>query len=234
MLAVFIDIPKHQISFPFNCPGVCLKIGAFSVNQEIKTHLGLDLQGGTQLILRMQTEKLPIGTTTPQSDLQTQAISVIDRRINGLGVSEPVIQGLGDDKILLELPGIEDLAQANDLATRQAFLEVKVPDKDHPGQKLHFKRVAAGEGGYSTFADANGWTMTEATLGQPSAFRYGRFFANLALNGLHLVLWFLCLWLLLRFQWPHALGLAAALWLVTTLTLLWYLLPQAGAAAGAR
>ena len=134
VLAVFIDIPKHQISFPFNCPGVCLKIGAFSVNQEIKTHLGLDLQGGTQLILRMQTEKLPIGTTTPQSDLQTQAISVIDRRINGLGVSEPVIQGLGDDKILLELPGIEDLAQANDLATRQAFLEVKVPDKDHPGQ----------------------------------------------------------------------------------------------------
>ena len=27
VLAVFIDIPKHQISFPFNCPGVCLKIG---------------------------------------------------------------------------------------------------------------------------------------------------------------------------------------------------------------
>ena len=59
VLAVFIDIPKHQISFPFNCPGVCLKIGDLSVNQEIKTHLGLDLQGGTQLILRMQTEKLP-------------------------------------------------------------------------------------------------------------------------------------------------------------------------------
>ncbi len=133
VLAVFIDIPKHQFSFPFNCPGICLKIGSFQVNQEIKTHLGLDLQGGTQLILRMQMEKLPAGVTTPQSELQTQAIRVIDRRINSLGVSEPVIQGLGDDKVLVQLPGIDDLQQANDLVTRQAFLEIKIPDKDKPG-----------------------------------------------------------------------------------------------------
>jgi preprotein translocase subunit SecD len=134
VLAVFIDIPKHQFSFPFNCPGVCLKIGDFQVNQEIKTHLGLDLQGGTQLILRMQLDRLPPGVTTPQAELQRQAIRVIERRINSLGVSEPVIQGLGDDKILLELPGIDDLQQANEVATRQAFLEIKVPDKDNPGQ----------------------------------------------------------------------------------------------------
>ena len=133
LAAIFVDIPKHQFSFPFNCPGICLKFGDFSVNQEIKTHLGLDLQGGTQLILRMQLERLPAGSTTSQGVLQAQAIRVIERRINGLGVSEPVIQGLGDDKILLELPGVDDLQQANDLATRQAFLEVKVPDKNAPG-----------------------------------------------------------------------------------------------------
>ena len=133
ILAIFVDIPKHQFSFPFNCPGVCLKIGDFTVNQEIKTHLGLDLKGGTQLVLRLQTEKLPVGVTTPLSELQTQAIRVIERRINSLGVSEPVIQGLGDDKLLLELPGVDDIQQANDIATRQAFLEIKVPDKDKPG-----------------------------------------------------------------------------------------------------
>ena len=133
ILAIFVDIPKHQFSFPFNCPGVCLKIGDFSVNQEIKTHLGLDLKGGTQLVLRLQTERLPVGVTTPLSELQTQAIRVIERRINSLGVSEPVIQGLGDDKLLLELPGVDDIQQANDIATRQAFLEIKVPDKDKPG-----------------------------------------------------------------------------------------------------
>ena len=134
VLAIFVDIPKHQFSFPFNCPGVCLRIGDFQVNQEIKTHLGLDLQGGTQLILRMQLDKLPAGVTTPQSELQRQAIRIIERRINSLGVSEPVIQGLGDDKILLELPGIDDLQQANEVATRQAFLEIKVPDTANAGQ----------------------------------------------------------------------------------------------------
>ena len=133
IVAIFVDIPKHQFSFPFNCPGICLRIGDFAVNQEIKTHLGLDLQGGTQLILRMQLDKLPPGVTTSQSDLQTQAIRVIERRINSLGVSEPVIQGLGEDKILLELPGVDDLQAANDIATRQAFLEVKVPDAATPG-----------------------------------------------------------------------------------------------------
>ncbi len=136
VLAIFIDIPKHQLSFPFppSCPGICLNLGPVKVNQEIKTHLGLDLQGGTQLILRMQFDKMPAGTTTSPADLQTQAIKVIDRRINGLGVSEPVIQGLGEDKILVQLPGIDDIQQATELVTRSAFLEIKVPDKDHPGQ----------------------------------------------------------------------------------------------------
>jgi hypothetical protein len=109
--------------------------------------------------------------------------------------------------------------------------EILLEGKEQPGQKLRFKRITAGEGGYRTYADDDGWTMTEVSIGQPSRFRYGRFFGNLLLNGLHFLLWFLCLWLLLRFQWAHALGLAAGLWVVMTLTVLWYLLPQAGAAA---
>ena len=133
---MWIDIPKHQIQFPFSgdCYGFCLNLGGVKVKQEIKTHLGLDLQGGTQLILRMQFDKLPTGTTTAPADLQTQAIKVIDRRINSLGVSEPVIQGLGDDKILVQLPGIDDIQQATEIVTRSAFLEIKVPDGDQPGQ----------------------------------------------------------------------------------------------------
>ena len=144
VLAVFVDIPKHQFSFPFNCPGICLRIGDFQVNQEIKTHLGLDLQGGTQLILRLQYEKLPIGSNATRSELQNQAINVIDRRINAVGVSEPVIQGLGDDKILLELPGVTDIQQANDFATKQAFLEIKVPNKDKPGEFVSLQPPLTG------------------------------------------------------------------------------------------
>ena len=156
VFAVFIDIPKHQFSFPFNCPGICLRVGGFSVNQEIKTHLGLDLQGGIQLVLQMKTDEIPAGQSVP--DYNERARRVIDRRINGLGVSEPVIQAIGDDKILVQLPGIDDLQQANDIATRQAKLEIKVPDKDTPGTFKSLQPPLTGEHlnpTYVTFDSAN-------------------------------------------------------------------------------
>jgi len=133
VLAVWIDIPKHQFPFPFDCPGICYRLGGQSTFVEIKTHLGLDLQGGTQLILQLHPEQIPGGTTTSIDQLNTQTRVVIDRRINSLGVSEPVIESLGADKILLQLPGVSDLKEAQDIATRQAFLEIKVPDLDTNG-----------------------------------------------------------------------------------------------------
>ena len=133
VIAVWIDIPKHQISFPFDCPGICYTIGGKTTFTEIKTHLGLDLQGGTQLVLQLRPDKIPGGTTQTLDDLNAQAQRVIERRINSLGVSEPVIQALGQDKILLELPGVSDLNEATDIATRQAYLEIKVPVKDAQG-----------------------------------------------------------------------------------------------------
>jgi preprotein translocase subunit SecD len=144
-LSVFIDIPKHQFSFPFpaTCPGICLNLGPIQVNQEIKTHLGLDLQGGTQLLLQMKLDEIPAGQSI--ADYNDRARRVIDRRINGLGVSEPVIQAVGDDKILLQLPGIADIQQANDIATRQAKLEIKVPDDANPGQYKSLAPPLTGE-----------------------------------------------------------------------------------------
>ncbi|HEV2248949.1 MAG TPA: protein translocase subunit SecD [Candidatus Limnocylindria bacterium] len=133
ILAVWIDIPKHQFPFPFDCPGICYRLGGQSTFVEIKTHLGLDLQGGTQLILQLHPERIPGGTTTSIDDLNKQARIVIDRRINSLGVSEPVIESLGADKILLQLPGVSDLKEAQTIATQQAFLEIKVPNLDASG-----------------------------------------------------------------------------------------------------
>jgi len=145
VLSVFIDIPKHRISFPFpaTCPGICLNLGPIQVNQEIKTHLGLDLQGGTQLLLQMNVSEIPAGQSV--ADYNDRARRVIDRRINGLGVSEPVIQAVGDDKILLQLPGIDDLQKANDLATQQAKLEIKVPDTANAGQFKSLTPPLTGE-----------------------------------------------------------------------------------------
>ncbi|MCS6849935.1 MAG: hypothetical protein NZ700_02055 [Gemmataceae bacterium] len=63
--------------------------------------------------------------------------------------------------------------------------------------------------------------------GTLTSFRWGLFVANLGLNAIHLAAWFLSVWLLLRFQWSHALGLACVCWLVMTLTIVPLLLGKA-------
>jgi hypothetical protein len=85
---------------------------------------------------------------------------------------------------------------------------------------------------YTEFRDGGGWIMGvfegRGPTGMPVAFQWGLFLGNLLLNFVHLGLWFVCLWLLLRFQWSHALGLAVVMWLVVTLTILPIVLDQAG------
>jgi len=58
--------------------------------------------------------------------------------------------------------------------------------------------------------------LSDEGFGRITTPRGGGAFVRVLLNVLHFVVWFVCLWLLLRFQWLHALGLAVALWLVMT------------------
>lgn len=164
VVAIWVDIPHHRFDFPFGCPGICLRLGDRYIQQEIKTHLGLDLQGGTQLILRLKTEALPQGSNTPIDTLNEQARKVIDRRINSLGVSEPVIQAIGGDKILLELPGVADLDQAAKVATQQAFLEFKVPDESKPGQFKSLEPPLTGANLKPTFVTFEGQAQSNPVV----------------------------------------------------------------------
>jgi hypothetical protein len=63
-------------------------------------------------------------------------------------------------------------------------------------------------------------------LGVLSVFRWGLFLGNLFLNALFLGVCFVCLWLILRFQWTHALGFAAVLWLALSLAVVPMLLAK--------
>jgi preprotein translocase subunit SecD len=164
LVALWVDIPHHRFDLPFGCPGICMRIGDRYYFQEIKTHLGLDLQGGTQLVLRLKTEALPAGSNTPVDTLNEQARKVIDRRINSLGVSEPVIQSIGPDKILLELPGIADIQQAQDVATRQAFLEFKVPDEANPGKFKSLEPPLTGANLKPTFVTFQGQAQSSPVV----------------------------------------------------------------------
>lgn len=92
---------------------------------EQKIHLGLDLVGGSRLLLQLYpTAEVP--QITPQ--IQQQTIQVIDRRINALGVAEPTITNFGSDRILVELPGLNQnqTAEAENLLETAAVLEFKI------------------------------------------------------------------------------------------------------------
>jgi len=110
--------------------------------------------------------------------------------------------------------------------------------EEENGDKLRLEPAAAREGSpYREFVDPkSGWTMMEyedGPTGQLISYRFGLFAVNIILNLLHLAVWFVCLWLLLRFTWGHALGFAFVLWLIVTLTVLPMVLSEA-AADGAR
>jgi hypothetical protein len=88
---------------------------------------------------------------------------------------------------------------------------------DVDGKTHRFNRTTTREGSYVEFVDDQGWTISEHSPGSPSRTRGSTILLTFVLNFLHLGVWFVCLWLLLRFQWAHALGLAFCLWLVVTL-----------------
>src|SRR5450830_996390 len=76
-----------------------------------------------------------IGTLRPDALKQTQEegikqnISTLSKRINELGVAEPVIQRQGADRIVVELPGVQDVSRAKDIIGRTATLEVRMVDE---------------------------------------------------------------------------------------------------------
>jgi hypothetical protein len=72
-----------------------------------------------------------------------------------------------------------------------------------------------------------GWEMVAGKLGYVTVARPWQLIGNLLLNVLHLAVWFVCLWLLLKFQWSHAFGLAVVFWLAMTFVALPGLLDRA-------
>ncbi|MFN9620025.1 MAG: protein translocase subunit SecD [Synechococcaceae cyanobacterium] len=84
--------------------------------------LGLDLRGGSQLTLQV----LPAGSIRRVEPEQLEAVrDVLERRVNGLGVSESTLQTVGDDQLVLQLPGEQDPTQAAKVLGTTALLEFR-------------------------------------------------------------------------------------------------------------
>ena len=87
-----------------------------------KVKLGLDLRGGTSVVLQAQGKIEP--------DTMSKVKNIIERRVNSIGVAEPVIQLSGNDKLIVELAGIKDPQKAIELIGTTAKLEFRIKNKD--------------------------------------------------------------------------------------------------------
>ncbi len=103
-----------------------------------KIGLGLDLQGGMHLILKVDTSKIP---EEAREDAPNRALEIIRNRIDQFGVREPLIQRQGKDSIVVQLPGVTDRDRAIELIGRTAQLEFKLVEGD---EELN-ERARAGE-----------------------------------------------------------------------------------------
>ncbi|HEV2066057.1 MAG TPA: protein translocase subunit SecD [Thermomicrobiales bacterium] len=99
-------------------PGDDLDIAGFKSDHPVRQ--GLDLQGGLQVTL----EARPPGGGSVDSGTLDGTRDTLERRVNGLGVSEPLIQTRGDNQIVVELPGVEDPEQAVEVLRETALLEI--------------------------------------------------------------------------------------------------------------
>lgn len=137
LAATFVSLPQSFSVFGrnINRPNINIKIGNFSLQREIKMHLGLDLAGGSQLTFEADMSKVP---ADKQKDALTGVRNIIENRVNMFGISESTVQTSnfeGKDRIIVELPGISDTSSAINLIGKTAQLSfAEVVEKTVPGQ----------------------------------------------------------------------------------------------------
>jgi protein-export membrane protein SecD len=105
--------------------------------REKSIKLGLDLQGGMYLLLEVDKSKLGPAEAKNAVD---QAIQIINNRIDQFGVAEPSIQKQGDNRILIQLPGLLDQERAKELIGQTALLDFKLVKTDEE-QRAIFDRI---------------------------------------------------------------------------------------------
>ena len=142
LLIVWIDLPENlrinfkvlnqKIDFIINPLKIDTQIFGLKIKKEFKTHLGLDLKGGSHLVFEADTTKIK---KEDLEDALNSARDIIEKRVNFFGVSEPQIQTLksqGKYQISVDLPGITDVSAAVKLIGQTAQLSFKeeTPAKD--------------------------------------------------------------------------------------------------------
>jgi preprotein translocase subunit SecD len=152
-------------------PGLRLPFGGQDGGSRVvETKLGLDLEGG----LRVEYQALPVGDDTVSGQDLAVIRDIIERRVNASGVAEPVVVTQGVDRVVVELPGIDNPDAIRRLVGQTGKLEfVPIPPGQQvsDGQKLDLEQFPPLFGGEE---------LSSATLGQD---RLGALAVNFTLRG---------------------------------------------------
>lgn len=94
-------------------------------NQTFRTRLGLDLQGGAHLVYQADFKEIK---ATDRADALSAIRDVIERRVNSFGLAEPQVAVSGQDRIIIELPGIKNINEAIDQIGQTPYLDFRIQD----------------------------------------------------------------------------------------------------------
>ncbi len=114
-----------------------LLLSRIGIEQTLKVRRGLDLQGGVYLVYEADLSSLPEGSSASAETVTANAAAVIERRVNPGGASEAIVQTAAANRIIVQLPGLEDPEEATAAIGRTAqleFYEVTAVQGDPSGQ----------------------------------------------------------------------------------------------------
>src|SRR3990167_9269666 len=131
-IPVNLGIGKWRLERIFSLPGIEWKLGPLSFSRDLEIKQGLDLKGGTQIVLEAQVQDVP---ESERAAALESAKTVIARRIDLYGISESVVQTAKNDqtyRLIVELPGVTDANEARALIGQTAKLEFWEMPQDQP------------------------------------------------------------------------------------------------------
>lgn len=122
ILPINFSLGNLSINREFKKPQIDIKIGNFEFKKSFDLHLGLDLAGGSHLVFEADTSNI----AEEKKDQVLEGLkNIIERRVNLFGVSEPTVQTSefeGRDRVIVELPGVQDTGDAVELIGQTAQL----------------------------------------------------------------------------------------------------------------
>src|SRR5438128_8731917 len=169
VIALFIDgfayVYRLATSQPLTGPihGIpTLSIPFLGFEQQVYVHKGLDVQGGTHLELEITN----VRSGTPVPEARNIAVAIIERRVNSSGYAESVVRPEGDNRIIVELPGV-NLEQAKQVLGKTSYLRIYewVPGTPDAATLQELNPTAANQyqGFKPQFTNIDGSMVTSAT-----------------------------------------------------------------------